>query len=440
MTMVLLFIMQKLHFSAFKNTIMKNKVLLFIYILISNILSPNCLFAQNDSEVKLDLLKAPASPAANLLKFATTDIEKPTDLSALMLSLQSASSSLTKLPSNYAIDIAPYWLLRTRTDFTTTGLNKTNYKDVFRQTFVLSLGVKNVDSVIDNFKPTSTYGSIGFKFSIMRPKYNKENIAVLEKIHEKQKELNLAVYKFINKKNDEYKKLVSEYTLMIVALKQQFIDDVSFAKELKKQQENSSSEISKNEKSREELNQSTIDKVLEEKNGLIDELSTTAKEFDGKREGFSWDIAGGVSSEFRSKRFNNSKVHNAGIWTTIGFNGKKNLSFLMLVRYLLNPEQDYIDKATILQNGNISTIDGGGRLIYATAKSKFNTSLEFLYRQAFTSFSNDKTWRLIFNADYAIWQNQKLTFSFGRAFDGAITKDGNLVAALTFLTGFGNKR
>ncbi len=47
---------------------------------------------------------------------------------------------------------------------------------------------------------------------------------------------------------------------------------------------------------------------------------------------------------------------------------------------------------------------------------------------------------LVFNADYAIWKNQKLTFSFGKNFDGAISKGGNLIAALTFLAGFGNKR
>jgi hypothetical protein len=47
---------------------------------------------------------------------------------------------------------------------------------------------------------------------------------------------------------------------------------------------------------------------------------------------------------------------------------------------------------------------------------------------------------MLFNADYALFKNQKLTFSFGRDFDGTISKDGNLIAALTLIAGFGNKR
>jgi Tol biopolymer transport system component len=47
---------------------------------------------------------------------------------------------------------------------------------------------------------------------------------------------------------------------------------------------------------------------------------------------------------------------------------------------------------------------------------------------------------LVFNAAYDIGQNQQLTFSFGRNFDGTITKDGNLIAALNFVKGFGASR
>jgi hypothetical protein len=47
---------------------------------------------------------------------------------------------------------------------------------------------------------------------------------------------------------------------------------------------------------------------------------------------------------------------------------------------------------------------------------------------------------VVANADYALAANQKLIFSFGRNFDGTITKEGNLVAALTVLFGFGTSR
>ncbi|MFZ1694551.1 MAG: hypothetical protein WAT74_15245, partial [Flavobacteriales bacterium] len=49
-------------------------------------------------------------------------------------------------------------------------------------------------------------------------------------------------------------------------------------------------------------------------------------------------------------------------------------------------------------------------------------------------------WRMVLNAQYAFMPNRLLTFSFGRDFDGAVTKDGNLIAALNLLVGLGNKR
>lgn len=419
---------------------MKRKFNQILFLIAASVLNCITLNAQDDEGTKLDLLKAPASPASSLLKFATTDIEKPTDLSSLMLSLQSNTSSFTKLPGNYAVDIVPYWLFRTKTDFTTTGLNSTKSKDVFRQTFVLSFGIKNVDSAVQEFKSTSTYGAVGFKFSLIRPEYTSATKTLLGEIHALQSRLNSVVFKQVQLKNKEYLELEIKYQEMLEAIKTQFPGDpTSAAIELARRQGISSDEIYINEKRRAELNQQSIDAVLKNQEKLTEELVAKAKEFDNKREGLSWDIAGGVSSEFRNKKFDNSKVHNAGLWTTVGFN-KKTFSFLFLGRYLINPGREYEDKNQQLQSADISTLDGGIRILYSTVKSKFNASVEGLYRQSFTSMKNETTWRMIFNADYSIWQNQKLTFSFGRDFDGTITRDGNLVAALSFLTGFGNKR
>jgi hypothetical protein len=52
----------------------------------------------------------------------------------------------------------------------------------------------------------------------------------------------------------------------------------------------------------------------------------------------------------------------------------------------------------------------------------------------------DPSWRWVLNAEYDIGNNQRLTFFFGRAFNGTTTKDGNVIAALNFLKGLGNRR
>src|SRR5687767_9294857 len=144
-------------------------------------------FSQDPPEVKLDLLKAPNSPASNLLGFATSDIDKPTDISAFMLSLQSATGGFSKLPANYAIDLSPYYLFSKReSDVTTTGLQSKNFKDIFQQTFVLSFAIRNPDSTEKEFNPKNAYAGVGFKFSIRRGDYDEITKESLNNIAELQ--------------------------------------------------------------------------------------------------------------------------------------------------------------------------------------------------------------------------------------------------------------
>ncbi|MCX2493043.1 hypothetical protein OQX63_06140 [Pedobacter sp. PF22-3] len=88
--------------------------------------------------------------------------------------------------------------------------------------------------------------------------------------------------------------------------------------------------------------------------------------------------------------------------------------------------------------GNISTFDTGLRFVFT--KNKFGGGAEALYRSILSSATVKPSWRVVANADYALSDNQKIIFSFGRNFDGTVTKNGNLVAALTVLFGIGTNR
>ncbi|WP_343524517.1 hypothetical protein [Pedobacter sp.] len=407
-------------------------------------------FAQTEEikEVKLDLLKAPSSPASALLGFAVTDIEKPTDLSDFMLSVQSASSSYTKLPSNYAVDIAPFYLFRNKgADFSTTGKNglqSTQFKDYFRQSFVVSLALRNPDSAFNNFKPTSTYGALGIKFSIVRPQYNKETREKLSSIYEKQRAL-LMIYKIgleEKRKSARYKYLGIRNIYLLDS-----ISHLSNLTEAEKKThaiamaEDPESEFAKNELEKSKLNKGfkkEIQAELAKQSKLEADLQEDAKTFTGNREGLSVDIAGGVSTEFREKRFNNSKIFNSGIWSTFGYNWANGFSVLGLARYLYNPDEVFALDNMKNSIANLSTFDTGLRFIFT--KGKFGGGAEALYRSILTSGTTKPSWRLVANADYALADNQKIIFSFGCNFDGTITKNGNLVAALTLLFGFGTSR
>ncbi len=440
------------------------------------------LYAQSGEGIDLDLLKAPISPASSLLGFAQSAIDKPTDVSALMLSLQTASNSFTEIPANYAIDIAPYWIFRKNSlgDITTEGLRKSSGKGVFMQTFVLSFAVKNPDSSETELDRGSVYGGFGFKFSLCRGTYDTKTITALNDIRTLQKQklklLGQAKNDFVGATSDEIEALQVKRKAIFIgfdtnddsaenqALGALLMDKAAKLDEaikLKKiellQQKNAAMRLAQlralsvlSAAEKEELGTlETLDAENKlsaatikssEIDALDEKIKKIASEFQTARVGFTFDVAGGISSEFRNKSFSKGKVHNAGVWTTVGYTTEEAGSFMGLLRYLFNPDKIFALDDSENTFEDISTIDAGVRYIYAPSQAKFNASLEAVYRSVVSGQNIDPSWRLVFNADYAIYKNQKLTFSFGRNFDGTVTKDGNLIAALGFVKGFGNKR
>jgi hypothetical protein len=68
--------------------------------------------AQDAKETKIDDVKTPPSPAFVLLGVAPSDVEKPTTPRALATSILSAvQDSGSGVPKNFALDVAPYWLV-----------------------------------------------------------------------------------------------------------------------------------------------------------------------------------------------------------------------------------------------------------------------------------------------------------------------------------------
>ncbi|MCA6422837.1 MAG: hypothetical protein IM568_08485 [Flavobacterium sp.] len=394
-------------------------------------------------EVELDLLKAPVSPASSLLGFAQSEIDKPTDVSDFMATIQSASDNFSKLPSNFAIDIAPFWLTKSNSlnDISTTGLANSYGGNVIPQTLVLSFAVKNVDSTTINYNANSTYAGFGFKFYLYRGNYDtntQEKLNQIAKLQQKKLEL------MKNNADQVYENLSSE----IIELKEkreqlfQGIDteddspeNIQLIELLTLRAEKINAEIEEKIEILLEQNKST-----EEVSNLDEKIKAFAADFQLTRIGFTWDFAGGISGEFQNKSFNQGKIYNAGIWTTLGYTTEKAGAFLGLIRYLHNPERIFALDNTINELNSVSTFDMGFRYIVGGTQSKFNASIEAVYRSYLSDFEADNSWRLMLNLDYAILKNQKITFSFGKNYDGSTTKDGNLVAALGTVFGFGNKR
>ncbi len=394
-------------------------------------------FSQLANDTTLDVLKAPSSPGATLLGFSPSEIDKPTDISSLMLNIQTNSTNFTKFPSKYAIDFAPYWLLSKKTSYTTKELNSTNSKEIFKQTFLISISSLTPDSSYQFFKKGNSYAGLGFKFTLFRGEYNNLTKNIIDTIGRLQNELIKKISPIIDslkKNNTVLKRIERDRQSLAKKLAALNIDpdkDPAYKK----------LEDKFNTLNNQLISDSNNLKILQEANPVVSkELKTKAANLILKRTGWNWDVAGGISGEFIDKRFDSSYLHNAGFWSNLSYtSANTNNTFLLLLRYLFQPNKITLNKLDTVSQ-NINTYDVGLRYVYSTKDNKFNAGLEAIYRSYQNKIKTEDTWKLVFNADYAIYKNQKLSFSFGKDFNGTVTKSGNLIAALSFIQGLGNRR
>ncbi|PZR27938.1 MAG: hypothetical protein DI535_08320 [Citrobacter freundii] len=391
----------------------------------------NIAFAQEDdtTKVKLDLLRAPSSPGANLLGFATSDIEKPSDVSAFMASLQSASNNNSILPSNYAVDLAPFWLFRAK-GLTTDKMDSKKFSDVFRQTFVFSTAVRGNDSTSKEYNPANFYNSFGIKFSLKRGSFSAATTAMLDTITLLAGQVATEVGETLKSTLDTSKayQSLAEARRKILEQNGGNVNDTAFIA------------ISKKMENLQEGYRSDIVQQHELVRSRLELLKTKAQSFKIERFGFFVDFAGGLTLEYVDKIFSQSNIHNGGAWLTFGGNYQSGFAILGLARYLFNPKKIFADDANMIKRADISTLDAGARIIYNNPKSRFALSAEGIYRSVLNKNTIDPSWRFVMNAEYDLGNNQRLTFAFGRHFSGTITKGGNVIAALNFLKGFGNRR
>lgn len=408
---------------------MKKLTLLFVIVGYAGIS-----FAQKstiDTTVNLDVLKAPLSPAFNLLGLSPSAIERPTDLNAFALSLQNSTKNFSSLPNSYAVELAPAYFLQKKL-ITLDKFNSSKFKDVFWQSFAVSIGYTHLgpegQEEVDSLRQSKM--GFGIKFSIIRPRYSKATESTYNNLVEQQKRM-LKDFADIEEKNSNTK----EANLLKDSLRNLPISEPDPDKQKEKRH--------------------AMIKRLRSLDSLVNSLSNLefanteafnaakkiATDFKIERIGAFVDFAAGVALDFPDDRFSNSRLSKGGGWLTGGYDsGNKGFSILGIARYLYQPDQIFADDSNTLKTKNISTFDAGARLLLTAVKGKFMLSSEGIYRSVLNKNTIKPSWRIVFNTEYDVGANKKITFAFGRNFDGAISKGGNLVAALNFISSFGSAR
>lgn len=383
-----------------------------------------------DTTINLDILKSPVSPAFNMLGIATNDIERPTDFNAFRVSLQNATNNFSTLPKSYAFEIAPF--LMGKRKYTLNEFNNNKY--TFVQSFILSAGFTHMgpegQEDVDSLKTTKT--ALGIKFSIIRPSWSTATRNTYDSLITYQKLL-----------LRDFDSLTVAYTdtAAINALQRKFqevSDNTALdSAERREQQKLIIAEIG-------ELQNEGVEKANQDMKAASTAYVQTqrlAVNFKTERIGPFLDFSGGIAFDFPDNRFDNSYVQKAGAWLTGGYeNGNSGITSMFIARYLYHPDVIFADPAGKLKKDKASTFDAGARALLSAFKDKFTFSGEALYRSVLGTSELPSSWRLVFSAEYDIGKNQKLTFSFGKNFDGAISKGGNIVSAINFIAGFGGAR
>lgn len=202
-------------------------------------------------------------------------------------------------------------------------------------------------------------------------------------------------------------------------------------------------EIQKSIQNRSEELKAIVDEDIIKRQKYADNLKQIKElynNFEIKRTGFLLDFAGGTSIQFQDKMVDHGKIYNIGLWSVFGYAFKKSGTPLLLLRYMYNPDKEWLTTSGIITENQFSTFDAGLKYQYSPEKSKFTGSVEGIYRSFISGADYKPDWKFIFNLDYEIWANNHITLSLGKDFDNKIIKNGNAIAALSFVTGIGNKR
>lgn len=411
---------------------MKNKI---IFLLILVLYSWIQVLAQeipqkketDSTEINLDLLKGVSSPASNLVGISNTEVQRPTDVNGFVVSLQNATQSFSKLPSNYAIDFAPAWLFRKKS-ITIDKFVSNKIEHNIWQSLVLSVAVKS--STTKNQQKDSTQVGLGIKFSIIRGKI--KDTSPLDRIKQltnqafdSTKSENEKLDDFLDA-NKEYKDLRNLRNQRVRLLGDNALEILEIEEKMKILRL----------------------KYYKTKNfaGKYKELLDSANNLKVIRYGSKLDFAAGFVYDYFDQIYSQEKYVKSAAWLTYAYEPKNGgISILAIARYQYNPDKIFAYENTLKpKTQDVSTFDTGLRLIFEKEKSKFSFSTEGIYRSVLSASQDTSkepsSWRFTLNASYDVALNTALTFSFGRDFDKTITKDGTLIAALNFIKGFGSKR
>ncbi len=389
---------------------MKKKIkLLGVFMLACGVITAQ----EETKEFKLNLLETPSDPAFIIMGNSNTEIETPSNVSDLKTSLQNASNNFTTLPSNYALSLAPAWVLRGKAISYERYLNDKSVVDNIWQSLQISLGSGTFDQNNVDYRRIGA----GVKFALYRG-------SVKQSIQDKFEQYFQKVHLDIYEETQKLKTSDELYQQMKVELRKALLDgDSARISEL---------EIKIAERS-EALSQKVFNELESSKNSDLKALNEIKLE----RTGFFWDVSGAGAMNFYNENLDSSDLYRWGAWTNFGWKGDTN-QFIFMARYLSFTNDPFITPTEVIDSIDYQSLDFGLKYVW-NPTPKFKVSGEGIYRFMLEE-GLDQTYKFMLNFSYDVGKNQIINLALGRDFEGVYTQNAQGLMYLSYIIGFGNER
>ena len=380
--------------------------------------------AQENIEIKD--LKTPNSPGFQILDIAPTSIERPTNPKTLAVSLLSLTSNGTALPKNFAMEVSPYWYVKSDSAsvYQYLSINKNASKETIDFSGILSkmsISIASVfnDSTSGSLIENTNYISFGVRtnlFTYRTAQQNEKLQKSLKNITNKMKEI---------KSNDVEKK-------KLIGLRTKYENDLDNELDLTKKAI-IESKIA--------LMDVQIDAIIDaspeilEKKIEADEQTQKNIKMLNELPLFQLDVAYAYSEAIPDNKYESKRFNRSGFWFNASLNAfsidkerlQDNLSIMGTLRFI---RDNTLTENTIDKFQHNKAFDYGFKGEYSI--KQFSISIEYLKRK-YSNNSNLNSERTVGIIEYKINDDLYFTGTYGKNFG----TENNLFTLFGINYGFG---
>ncbi|GAB4376166.1 MAG: hypothetical protein Kow0042_22200 [Calditrichia bacterium] len=398
--------------------------------------------------ISLDDLRAPVSPAFVLLGIEPTAVEQPVTPKALALSLVNALPRQGIIPADYALEVAPYWLV-SHPKLTFEKYYHAGFQQTVIQNLSFSLATRK-SSVDKDTAFTGTEMGLGFRTLLVAGRPG-SRLAILKKSlalgHLAADLVNtISLLGPLPQSPAEIAERVENVIAQLKASPEKLqisgIDSTEAAVVIDQAREIvmellDETIVELQEGGREVSVEVILDRlVVNILKRYAREVALKIQKEDKNRMGFQLEAAGAATWLFPDDDFEENELTRLGLWLTPTYRRENPaLTGLGVIRFIWDN-----------QRGGSDFLDIGGRILWQN--SKMSIGLEYINRTEFLPDGKDQfprtflftsSSRICSTLEYALRNNLYLTFSFGEHFKKKNAQGGNLIAQLGVNFGFGQQ-